>query len=536
MDKTARCDPVQVPAGLTCKNTFFDIPKQADVEALAQGPATCPPATDGWWPSSSSNGSPLPSDTASVQSPSLYRTGLVLESVESPLQSPDFFDIPFNGRAADMTSGNNAGESSSQVPSRKPNHSYGRLSPAFQPRKTPDPFEDTPSPPSGGKVNGSLQGGFFNNLLSSAVGDTNGVESPLQSPDFFDTPVNGRAVDMTTRRGADESSSQMPSRKSNPASGCSPAASHGGFQPRKTPDPFEDTPSPPSAGSKGLPFGNSPGGRFDRLLASAVSDTGSTPPGVPAAEQEQRDLPKSNWAQPRTSQQLLSTAAPSQRPGASAPVRPQCGFGDAVLPGHPAPGHALAPPFMNFPAGPFAPSSHVPSAMHHMPLTMLPGLPYQQQNLQQADVMPSGMPGMPGIRLNSSNECLSGQLPAQMPQVPPPRKAEQKGTYKPVEQMQKGKHQDQMSPEAPGPVAAGPVPVGPLVPGQVGSAAQSASGEPSSPGQSVSDDVASTSPHKARRRRGSRDSKEPDMSPDDPAGCLPTAAFIDLGVLTPTQA
>ena len=41
------------------RNTFFDIPE--DDADLPEGPATCPPASDGWWPSSSS--SRLGSDT-----------------------------------------------------------------------------------------------------------------------------------------------------------------------------------------------------------------------------------------------------------------------------------------------------------------------------------------------------------------------------------------------------------------------------------------------------------------------------------------
>lgn len=40
------------------RNTFFDIPE--DDADLPEGPATCPPASDGWWPSSSSRPSSVP--------------------------------------------------------------------------------------------------------------------------------------------------------------------------------------------------------------------------------------------------------------------------------------------------------------------------------------------------------------------------------------------------------------------------------------------------------------------------------------------
>jgi len=43
-------DPVKIPDGLTCKNTFFDI--STELESLTSpGPATCPPPTEGWWSS-----------------------------------------------------------------------------------------------------------------------------------------------------------------------------------------------------------------------------------------------------------------------------------------------------------------------------------------------------------------------------------------------------------------------------------------------------------------------------------------------------
>lgn len=41
-------DPVKIPDGLTCKNTFFDIPNGKDFTVI-DGPATCPPPTEGWW-------------------------------------------------------------------------------------------------------------------------------------------------------------------------------------------------------------------------------------------------------------------------------------------------------------------------------------------------------------------------------------------------------------------------------------------------------------------------------------------------------
>merc|ERR1719162_2069955 len=72
---------VRIPEGLTFKNTFFDIPNAEDVHE--PGPATCPPATEGWWPSSGSSGGGTPSiDSPSFASPLL---GL-------PQRTPDWFN------------------------------------------------------------------------------------------------------------------------------------------------------------------------------------------------------------------------------------------------------------------------------------------------------------------------------------------------------------------------------------------------------------------------------------------------------------
>lgn len=58
----------QGPRDTFLRNTFFDIPE--DDADLPEGPATCPPASDGWWPSSSS--SRLGSDTLNESSVWLF--------------------------------------------------------------------------------------------------------------------------------------------------------------------------------------------------------------------------------------------------------------------------------------------------------------------------------------------------------------------------------------------------------------------------------------------------------------------------------
>eukprot|EP00747_Dinoflagellata_sp_TGD_P107720 gnl/TRDRNA2_/TRDRNA2_170198_c2_seq2.p1 gnl/TRDRNA2_/TRDRNA2_170198_c2~~gnl/TRDRNA2_/TRDRNA2_170198_c2_seq2.p1 ORF type:complete len:360 (+),score=61.72 gnl/TRDRNA2_/TRDRNA2_170198_c2_seq2:94-1080(+) len=45
-------DPVKIPEGLTCKNTFFDIPSMDDPVV---GPASCPLPTKNWWASEASS-------------------------------------------------------------------------------------------------------------------------------------------------------------------------------------------------------------------------------------------------------------------------------------------------------------------------------------------------------------------------------------------------------------------------------------------------------------------------------------------------
>lgn len=55
-------DPVKIPDGLTCKNTFFDVPAEDD-SSMNVGPATCPLPTEGWW------SSPSVSQTCSNTSP-----------------------------------------------------------------------------------------------------------------------------------------------------------------------------------------------------------------------------------------------------------------------------------------------------------------------------------------------------------------------------------------------------------------------------------------------------------------------------------
>lgn len=74
-------DPARIPEGLTCKNTFFDIPIASDV-VLGSGSATCPLPTEGWW---------------SSPSPSRARNGSNTGSPPADeINTPDWLSMDFN--------------------------------------------------------------------------------------------------------------------------------------------------------------------------------------------------------------------------------------------------------------------------------------------------------------------------------------------------------------------------------------------------------------------------------------------------------
>jgi len=69
-------EPMKIPDGLTCKNTFFDIPAVDELSPESFGPATCPiMPTEGWW------ASPSPSRDASP-------------NIEDIGPTPDWFTTP----------------------------------------------------------------------------------------------------------------------------------------------------------------------------------------------------------------------------------------------------------------------------------------------------------------------------------------------------------------------------------------------------------------------------------------------------------
>lgn len=190
---------MMVPNGLTCKNTFFDIPE--DDADLPEGPATCPPASDGWWPSSSSSrlgsdGPSWPSSPAFFDLPTLGETdqtvlntpdpwmdslvhrfgeplapnnGSYGATPSPPLMTPDWFErmpmktserFPFDPVVGKMTASTPDGRSSSgRSPPSENNSTIAR--------QTPDPFEDTPSPV---EASYGRSPSRFDQLLAAEVG------------------------------------------------------------------------------------------------------------------------------------------------------------------------------------------------------------------------------------------------------------------------------------------------------------------------------------------------------------------------------
>lgn len=108
-------DPMKIPSGLTCKNTFFDVPKALD-EIVAKGPATCPPPTQGWW-SSASTSCDVP-ESSTVVSPDIGPT-------------PDWFSSyipsegPAGGRHFDRLLADAVAEDDHEEEASPPNRSNG---------------------------------------------------------------------------------------------------------------------------------------------------------------------------------------------------------------------------------------------------------------------------------------------------------------------------------------------------------------------------------------------------------------------------
>lgn len=241
---------------------------------------------------------------------------------------------------------------------------------------------------------------------------------------------------------------------------------------QRTPDPFEDTPSP---------YGRSPTSRFDQLLAAEVgkSDASERSPVQGSEVSGDSFGLQSSWNRPLMKPPvLLATAPGAATPKAGAP-------GALGLPG--APG-AVGPTVMP----PMAPLGSLPGSL--LPMAPL-GLPM---------VPPMGLvPPYPLVPDGGFGLWPHGQscMDVMHQKEPLPRKKGAGGAG--------GAGATPSNQKV-------PLPAGLLLPGEV-------SKPPAVDGEE--------SPCKARRKRGGRESKDPNISGDDPHGLLPSGAFIDLGLL-----
>mmetsp|Transcript_26712 Transcript_26712/g.60329 ORF Transcript_26712/g.60329 Transcript_26712/m.60329 type:complete len:405 (-) Transcript_26712:82-1296(-) len=400
-----------VPEGLTCKNTFFDLAEDSPGLDLPAGPATCPPSSEGWWWLSSSLGS----DT------STGRGGSMPSSPQTPL------DVPGLGDKAQIIS-------------------------------TPSWFGDTPP---------VTQTAFLN--TPSWLDDLAPYPSshvPLSTPDWMegDVPAFANPCSLQPPR-------SIPKRSQTPGSEAPPSATEGSGAMHRTPDPFDDTPSPPMDHHFG-----SPSNRFVQLLAGAVADEEAASAHLPArVEPPSPGGPinpntgnPGNWARPLIKPpMLLATAAPHNETPASYGFAPAIGLPPVPM-----------PPLQN--AGARAVGAE----------------------LQRNFGLPAGLGAGPWAHFDDAS-AEPGRSMRETSDSPVKAKK--------LSMKVASTHETKF-----------PLPAGLLLPGQVAphggrQVLPFGDGEEASPSR--------------RRKRGSRESKEPDMSEDDPSGFMPTAAFIDLGVL-----
>ncbi|CAE7310691.1 unnamed protein product [Symbiodinium sp. CCMP2592] len=283
------------------------------------------------------------------------------------------------------------------------------------------------------------------------------VIPPLSTPDWMDDemPAYAKLPSFDTRVPS------LPRRTATPSSGDGRTPTADGST-RRTPDPFDDTPSPPLD----MQFSNS-SSRFVQLLAGAVAEADEPQSKKEAAERQppisqpppalSMDAPPNpgpgNWARPLIKPPvLLATAAPqSEAPGPPGPYP--------------------------FTAGAMPPPMPVPLPQMPPPGSML------------------GDPG-PGFRAFAPfDEVFGDRLGRSSPDTSESPQRLRKSLGRQV-------GAQVLNPKEP----KSPLPAGPLLPGQVGtSSAKStvprvtlADGEESSPNR--------------RRKRGSRESKDPDIS------------------------
>ena len=141
---------------------------------------------------------------------------------------------------------------------------------------------------------------------------------PLSTPDWLEGDMPAYAKLPSFERGP------LLKRAPTPSSGDgrTPTATEGSTAARRTPDPFDDTPSPPMD----MQFSNS-SSHFRQLLAGAVAEA-DEPPTPEASErrpisqpQPLMEPPNGNWARPLIKPpMLLATAAPqNEAPGPPGP-------------------------------------------------------------------------------------------------------------------------------------------------------------------------------------------------------------------------
>lgn len=432
---------MKIPEGLTCKNTFFDMPAMDEPVHHDLGPATCPPPTEGWW------SSPSPSR------PSCRSESSPAPGMEDIGPTPDWFATP-------------------QVPPQLPSAA---------------------STGSSAKAPGSMS--RFDRLLLEATNDDNDGDN--------DEPATHKAQ-------------VLPSSVGLPSMSFDPGLAFGGAGGLDT--PWEDTPhfAPPHSGYSAPipppPPGMAPGpgrpahaapSRFDMLLMEANMDE--------STEGSRRSSVNSNRATP--------FADTPWEPGWSAPT-----MGTGLdTPWEDAPHYAAAHGFGQAGLRPplIAPGGPLPSyggpALAPLP-SLGDGLAAAAARRPPLADFGAYSMGEPARLPLSSLDCqLEPHLPSTGPllSVPPPALASRP-----------------MGLPAPGRVIVDLARELGFQPSMAGMGFAPPPGMPPvamspAPGSAVG---ASAPVAKARRRRGSKEAKQPDRA-KDPTWWLPTATYIDLGAM-----
>lgn len=417
---------MKIPDGLTCKNTFFDIPAVDQPESLDLGPATCPLPTEGWWSSpSQSRASPNP-----------------LEEIGP---TPDWFTTPAPQPPPSAVGSASAPGTGASANAPTPMSRFDRLlmeataDGSDGDGEHEDEAQDLP--PSVGLPSGL------------AFGGSGGLDTPWEDGPHFAPLRPGPSVSIPPPRG---------------------------LEPPPTAPPPAPPPAAPSAPARSAAAATT--SRFDTLLMEATNDD---------AQASRRSSVNSN---------VSNVGAIPETPW-------DCGAGGLETPWEDAPHYAAAhgfpastlPPPLLAPGGPVAPGpglGGLPSVGDSLAAAASRHLPPDEFSLGYNFGEPARLPLVgEGAPLPATGPLLS---------VPPPDSA--------------------------------PPPIGPPAGGRVivdlarelGFMPNMATGALLPPYLPEAGAVVPAA--KARRRRGSKEAKQPDRDKDS-AWWLPTCTFIDLGNL-----